>query len=200
MSRQVAEVFGRTPETLDDFVVLSQIVQAEAKKYFVEMTRLRKWRKTGVLWWNLIDGWPQFSDAVMDYFYCPKLAYFYLRRVQQPVCVMVDEPEDWRCRVVLGNDSLERVQGTFRIWDAATGETIWEGGGTAERNANTVLTAIPASRGQQRLLLIEWETEGIKGGNHYLLGSPPFNGTWYRELLPAIAALPCGFDSLAVGK
>ena len=200
MSRQVAEVFGQTPKTLDDFVVLSQIVQAEAKKYFVEMTRLRKWRKTGVLWWNLIDGWPQFSDAVMDYFYCPKLAYFYLRRVQQPVCVMVDEPEDWRCRVVLGNDSLERVQGTFRIWDAATGETIWEGCGTAERNANTVLTAIPASRGQQRLLLIEWETEGIKGGNHYLLGSPPFNGTWYRELLPAIAALPCGFDSLAVGK
>ena len=28
------------------------------------------WRRTGIIWWNVIDGWPQISDAVMDWYGC----------------------------------------------------------------------------------------------------------------------------------
>ena len=24
--------------------------------------------RTGLIWWNLIDRWPQFSDAIVDYY------------------------------------------------------------------------------------------------------------------------------------
>ena len=47
----------------------SQITQAEAKKFFIESTRLLKWETSGLLWWNVIDGWPQFSDAIVDHYY-----------------------------------------------------------------------------------------------------------------------------------
>jgi beta-mannosidase len=93
MLDQVHELFGITPENLEDFVLASQISQAEAKKFFIEMVRLGKWRRTGLLWWNVIDCWPQFSDAIVDYYFGRKLAYPYIKRVQKPVCIMIGEPD-----------------------------------------------------------------------------------------------------------
>ena len=95
MADQIKELFGIEPDNLEDFALASQISQAEAKKFFVEMVRVKKWRRTGVLWWNVIDCWPQFSDAIVDYYFGRKLAYHYLKRVQQPVCLMVTEPENY---------------------------------------------------------------------------------------------------------
>ena len=61
MSGHVTTLFGSTvPNTFEDFAMASQISQAEAKKYFIEKFRIEKWRRTGIIWWNLIDGWPQF--------------------------------------------------------------------------------------------------------------------------------------------
>ncbi|MDR1174162.1 MAG: hypothetical protein LBK83_01660, partial [Treponema sp.] len=81
MAKQIKELFGVIPERLEDFVLASQVSQAEAKKFFVELFRTQSHR-SGIMWWNLIDGWPQFSDAVVDYYYNKKLAYYYLRQSQ----------------------------------------------------------------------------------------------------------------------
>lgn len=69
MADQIKELFGFIPENLEDFVLTSQISQAEAKKFFIEMFRIKKWRRTGIIWWNVIDCWPQFSDAIVDYYF-----------------------------------------------------------------------------------------------------------------------------------
>ena len=205
MAKQVRELFGSVPENLDDFILASQISQAEAKKFFIEMTRLGKWRRTGVLWWNLIDGWPQFSDAVIDWYHGVKLAYYYIRRAQQPVCVMIGEPDTWHSRVVVGNDSRERVRGTYRVVDGDSGDTILSGTFDVAPNENAEAGRIPVSRGEQRLFLIEWDlrepiTGTANGANHYLLGTPPFSLDRYRAWLKAIAALPLGFDAPNVGR
>jgi len=160
----------------------------------VEMTRLKKWRRTGVLWWNVMDCWPQFSDAIVDHAFRRKLAYLYLRRVQRPACIMMDEPDNWVSRVVLGNDSREAVAGTFAIRDADSGETVLDGVAEAGPNANQQLGTIRASRGDQRLFLIDWELNGEKGRNHYLLGTPPFDLARYRSWLAALA--PCTASEL----
>jgi len=200
MADQIHELFGTSPDSIDDFALASQISQAEAKKFFVEMVRLRKWRRTGVLWWNVIDCWPQFSDAIVDYYFGRKLAYHYLKRVQQPVCIMVDEPESWNVRVAVGNDSLQDAAGSFRIWDADSGETLLQGGYHVKANQNQDLGRIRISHGDQRLFLIEWELDGQKSGNHYLLGTPPVPLERYRKWLEAIAKLPGGFDAGSVGQ
>ena len=72
------------PAGLNEFARISQLSQAEAVKFFIEHTRILKWRRSGIIWWNMIDCWPQISDAVVDYAYRKKLAYDWIRRAQQP--------------------------------------------------------------------------------------------------------------------
>jgi len=200
MARQIAEMFDRVPDTLEEFALASQICQAEAKKFFVEMVRLRKWRRTGVLWWNLADGWPQFSDAVVDYYLAKKLAYHYLKRVQRPVCLMVDEPEAWHVRLVMGNDSRRNAGGHYAVRDADSGETLSQGDYAAPANENRELACIPVFRGQQRLFLMQWDVAGARRVNHALVGSPPFALDQYRGWLRAIAALDGAFDADQVAQ
>ena len=204
MADQIRELFGIEPDDLETFILASQISQAEAKKFFIEMTRLGKWRRTGVIWWNLMDGWPQFSDAVVDYTFGKKLAYHYIKRVQQPLCLMVEEPKNWHVRLVAGNDSRRDQRGAVRLWDADSGETLLEGAFSSPANTNTVLGQVPVSRSDHRLFLMEWTTGGpagaITGGNHYLLGTPPFALDRYRAWLDQIAALTPSFSSSDVGK
>ncbi|MBM3494205.1 MAG: glycoside hydrolase family 2, partial [Armatimonadetes bacterium] len=47
MAKQVRVLFGAVPDGLEDFAYASQCSQAEAMKFFVEMFRSQKWRRTG---------------------------------------------------------------------------------------------------------------------------------------------------------
>ena len=200
MANQIKELFGIEPGDLETFILASQISQAEAKKFFIEMTRLKKWRRTGVIWWNLMDGWPQFSDAVVDYYFGKKLAYHYIKRAQLPVCLMIDEPENWHVDLMVGNDTRTDSRGTYRVRDADSGETLLSGAFGSRANSNASLGAIRVSRSDQRLFLIDWSIEGVTYGNHYLLGTPPFSLERYRGWLVEIAKLPSGFDVASVGR
>jgi len=200
MADQIKELFGAVPEELVDFVVASQISQAEAKKYFIESFRIRKWRRTGIIWWNVLDCWPQFSDAVVDYYFAKKLAYWYIRRSQLPLCIAVDEPESWNSAVVACNDTLAEARGTYAVTDAESGGTLLAGDFRAPANASTHLGRVRASHGEHRMLLVRWETESGWGGNHYCLGKPPFDLAWYRRHLPAVGLLDPRFDAAALGK
>ena len=200
LANEEKELFGVTPDKLEDFILSTQITEAEATKFFVEMTRLNKWRSTGLIWWNVMDGWPQLNDSVVDYYFNKKLAYYYIRRVQQPVCVMVDEPKEWHCRVVVGNDSREDAAGHYRVWDADSGETLLEGDYQTKANENLELGTIPVFHSGKRLFLIEWTANGKKYANHYLQGFPPFSLEQYKSWLAKIAALQNGFDAASIGK
>jgi beta-mannosidase len=200
MADQIAELFGSTPDTLEQFAVASQISQGEAKKYFIEMFRMRKWRKTGIIWWNVMDCWPQFSDAIVDYYFAKKLAYWYIRRVQVPVCVMVDEPANWHCRVMVANDTREDQKGTCTVRDAESGAELFSGEFGVKANGSAEIGRVPVSHGAHRVFLITWESNGARYGNHYLLGKPPFDLGWYRSMLESISGLPGGFDAGRVGE
>ncbi|NLG26167.1 MAG: glycoside hydrolase family 2 [Clostridiales bacterium] len=200
MADQIHELFGFDADNLEDFILASQISQAEAKKFFIEVTRSKKWRRTGVIWWNIIDGWPQFSDAVVSYDFIKKLAYHYIKRSQQDVCLMIAEPESWHVRVLAGNDTLKAAQGTFRVWDADSGETLAGGAFEAPANETTEVAAIRVSHGDHRLFLIEWTIGGVRQVNHYVLGKPPLSFERYKGWLKQIAALDNAFNAGQVGK
>ncbi len=200
MADQVRELFGSVPEALPEFVIASQISQAEAMKYFIESFRIRKWRTTGIIWWNVLDCWPQFSDAVVDYYFGKKLAYWYIRRSQLPVCIAVDEPESWQSGVVACNDTLAEAEGTFAVTDADTGETLHAGPFRSPPNSSVRIGSVRVSHGHHRLLLVSWETAAGRGGNHYCLGTPPLDLAWYRRHLESIARLEPCFDAGSVGQ
>ncbi len=54
---------------------------------------------------------PQFSDAIVDYYFAKKLAYHYLRRLRQPITVIIrGRASTSTCRVVVSNDSLSAAK------------------------------------------------------------------------------------------
>lgn len=186
MANQVRELFGFIPDNLEEFSLASQISQAEAFKFFIELFRTQKWRKTGIIWWNLMDGWPQFSDAVVDYYFNKKLAYSYIKRSQQSVCVMLREPDNWKMQVVASNDSREGMELDFRVMDMDTGITVLERKKYIAADGVTYLGDISFSISDKKFYLITWKSDLCKGINHYLAGMPPFDFnkyvTWMKQM------------------
>lgn len=181
MRKQVDEMFGSYPDNLDDFAWRSQCLQAEANKFFIELFRGAKWRRTGILWWNLIDGWPQFSDAVVDYYFEKKLAYDYIRRAQQPVLAMLREPVGWQQDLVISNETREALEVRYVVRDIDQQDPLAEGVQTAAADAVTLVRALPFPHGRHRFLVIDWESSRGSGRSHYLAGNPPFDALQYRR-------------------
>ena len=189
MHRQVQQLFGSVPTDMDDYILASQVSQAEAKKYFIERMRLRMARNGGVIWWNLIDGWPQMSDAIVDYYYEKKLAYDFIKRSQQPFMITVDELDSWGQNVVCCNSTLSAVHGKCTVYDIDTNEELVNMDFNAAANANTVLCKIPIMYSDQRMLVIRWEVDGKTSFNTYLCGLPGFDFNQYKAWLAKINAL-----------
>ena len=170
MTNQISKVFGEVPRGLDEFIAASQIVQAEAKKYFIEFWRTGRPYRSGILWWNLRDGWPILSDAVVDYYFSKKLAYYYIKRAQENA--MVSANDDLEITGV--NDSFKPVSGKVRITDAESGEKLFEKKFKIPANGKAALGRIAETPAERGMFLIEYEIGGRKLFNHYLYGKPPF--------------------------
>jgi beta-mannosidase len=186
MAKQIKELFGVIPGNLEDFVLASQISQAEAKKFFVELFRIQSHR-SGIIWWNLIDGWPQFSDAVTDYYYNKKLAYYYLRQSQQPLILTFAEPGDWELPLCASNlCGKGPLEFSYQVRDFVSGEKVLAGTGACNDQETFELAALPYSQGEKRIYLIEWQSGVYSGKNHYLAGNPPFELSFYKDFLQKI--------------
>ena len=185
MAKQTEILFGSVPENLDDFILASQISQAEADKFFIELSRMRKWQRTGILWWNLRDGWPIISDAVVDYYNRKKLAYQYIKRVQTDVCAMCSEPEGGRQSLVIVNDTLAEASGHIVIRDADSHQTLFESNYHVDRNGRGNVGSIPQAS-KPAMWLIEWTVGDKKFQNHYLAGPRPFKLDDYKRWLKSL--------------
>lgn len=186
MINQVKAVFGNIPTDLNTFISASQSVQAEAMKFFVERFRGRKFAPcTGILWWNIRDGWPIISDAVVDWYFQPKMAYWFLRNVQRDVCAMIlDASSEGYHPLVVVNDSRKARSGKIKVCDIDSGKVLYEGTFSVAANGRTVLlTGIDIPEGQGMLKIL-YQAEGDEQHvNHYLYGQPPFRFEDYRNWL-----------------
>lgn len=177
MAHQIEVLFQNVPDNLDDYITASQISQAEALKFFIERFRIAKGQRSGILWWNLRDGWPVISDAVLDYYGNRKIAYEVIRRLQKDICVMLDEPVNGKHRVVAVNDTASSQPLTAKVMHAGT--LLLQSTLTLEPNSACTLGFVPASP-TATLYTLSWEYEGCCpnsscGLNHYLAGPRPFN-------------------------
>lgn len=182
MADQIRELFGFVPENIEDFALASQISQAEAMKFFIELFRLDKAKRGGIIWWNLIDGWPQFSDAVVDYYYQKKLAYHYIKNVQQPFLLAFSEPENWSICLKAVNDTGRVLPCSYEVKDALTDEVLAAGEASVGEEV-LLLERIPYSYAQKRILFVSWKTPLGSGRNHYLSGYVPFEYATYKKFL-----------------
>ena len=169
MILQMHMLFGDIETDLDGFALQSQCAQAEGMKFLVEHCRAGKFeRKTGMTWWNMRDGWPVISDAVVDYYGRRKLAYEYIKRAQQDVLVMVDENGD----VLAVNDRLRPASGHATLTDAETGRVLFDGDFACGANAVAKIGAVALSG--QGVAKIRYTVAGDAEAyaSHYLYGGP----------------------------
>ena len=189
MLRQVKLTWGVVPTDLDSFIIESQTVEAEAMKYFIELFRASKFEKSGMIWWNLRDGWPLTSEGFCDYYGSLKRAYYFVRNVQRDVCVMALDPackpypQSHGYPIVAVNDTRSAVQGSVTVTDLRSGKRLLESRFRIPANGKTLVGEAPVQKGQG-MLLISYTVDGTgKFGNHYLYGEPPFEFSVYKELL-----------------
>lgn len=185
MAGQVKTLFGRDFDDLETFSLASQLSQAEAVKFFIERFRSQKWRRTGLIWWNLIDGWPQISDAVVDYYYNKKIAYDFIRRSQEPVALMIREPENGFLGLTAANEFLNDTKIRYRVTDLGEHSVVCEAESVIAANKACELGKIPYDSESNRFYLLEWEYNGVKCKNHYISGTAPYDferyTAWLRE-------------------
>ena len=173
-------MFGDVPTDPEEYILASQISQAEAKKYFIERMRVGRPQRSGIIWWNLLDGWPQMSDAVVDYYFEKKLAYYYIKRSQRPFIIALDELYDRNQKICACNDTLTDVSGKVTITDSETDEVLFVRDFVAEKNTTTVIGMLPINYSDRKMLIIRWEANGEVGFNHYTTGFIPYSLEKYK--------------------
>ena len=185
MINQVKVLFNEKLKDLDKFIFASQVVQGEAMKYFIELWRMRKFNNAGIIWWNVRDGWPIVSDAVVDYYNSKKLAYYYIRQVQNNTCVMIGDAVNGLHPIVAVNDTREAKKGTVTVKDADSGEILYNGSFNVPANGKVTAGYISA-QDKQAMWLIDYTVEGKTYHNHYMAGEAPFKLSdyerWHKKL------------------
>ncbi len=199
MTSQVEHMFADTPHDLDTYARMSQSSQAEAFKYFIERFRVSKWRRTGIIWWNLLDGWPQISDAVVGYDYMPKLAYHFIKRVQKPQHMAFTDPVDGHILLVGINDAQKPAVFTYSVKDVtdlpantdlASVPALLAGEVTVPADGTSPAAELPAEGLDHRFLLIEWSlADGSQHRSHFILEPEHLDSEMYLTALTL-----CGFD------
>jgi beta-mannosidase len=96
------------PENFEDYVYVSQLVQAEGIKKAIEAHRRAKPYCMGTLYWQLNDCWPVVSWSSVDYYGNWKALHYYVQDAFQDVMVSI-EKRDTILDVFVVNDLAEAL-------------------------------------------------------------------------------------------
>ena len=173
-----------------DFAIALNVAGGEVFKDTVEFCRVTRPKKTGILWWSLLDMWPMiFNFSVVDSAFRPKLPYYWLKQSQQSFALIVcRERFEGPIALYAANETLETHSGTYRITAVAedgSERIAAEGSYCSQRNAASTL-AFPKERETRELWLIEWSENGKTGKNHFVTGKRPYDLDAYRMWLDRI--------------
>ena len=198
MTDQVRNMFTDTPHDLNTYAKMSQASQAEAFKYFIERFRTAKWRRTGIIWWNLLDGWPQISDAVVNYDFTPKLAYSFIKRVQNPLHMAFTDPENGLLTLMGINDTQKDEVFTYTVkditglapdTDLSTLPPILSGKVTVPADSAAPAATLSAEGMDHSFLLMEWQDSRGDHRSHFIPEPQHLDSHMYMQALAL-----CKFD------
>ena len=104
----------KVPEGFENYIYVSQLLQAEGLKTAMEAHRRAKPYCMGSLYWQLNDCWPVTSWSTTDYYRDKKAAYYQVKRSFSDVIVSIDSRNDSLVIYVV-SDKLKPISGTMHI-------------------------------------------------------------------------------------
>jgi len=112
--REYMERWYRVPEKFEDYVYVSQLLQAEGMRIGFEAQRRAMPYCMGSLYWQLNDCWPAVSWSSIDYAGEWKALHYAARRAFEPVLVST-AVEKGSLSVYLVSDRLEELGGWLTV-------------------------------------------------------------------------------------
>lgn len=103
--------YFRYVSTFEEFIYISQLMQAEAIRYGAEHFRRNRGRCMGSLYWQLNDNWQTASWSSVDYCGRWKALHYFAHRFYAPVLLSVCD-EEYRCTFNVSNETRSAFQGT----------------------------------------------------------------------------------------
>lgn len=121
----------RYPNSFDDLLYTSQLMQAEAIRYGVEHWRRNRGRCMGAIIWQLNDIWPVASWASIDYYGRWKALHYAAKRFFAPVMISAEEEGELSQNPKINEYHPAPLEKSFRLnvcnetLRDVTGEVVW---------------------------------------------------------------------------
>lgn len=121
----------RYPNSFDDLLYASQLMQAEAIRYGVEHWRRNCGRCMGAIIWQLNDIWPVASWASIDYYGRWKALHYAAKRFFAPVMISAEEEGELSQNPKINEYHPAPLEKSFRLnvcnetLRDVTGEVVW---------------------------------------------------------------------------
>ena len=121
----------RYPNSFDDLLYASQLMQAEAIRYGVEHWRRNRGRCMGAIIWQLNDIWPVASWASIDYYGRWKALHYAAKRFFAPVMISAEEEGELNQNPKINEYHPAPIVRRFRLnvcnetMRAVAGEVVW---------------------------------------------------------------------------
>lgn len=121
----------RYPNSFDDLLYASQLMQAEAIRYGVEHWRRNRGRCMGAIIWQLNDIWPVASWASIDYYGRWKALHYAAKRFFAPVMISAEEEGELSQNPKINEYHPAPLEKSFRLnvcnetLRDVTGKVVW---------------------------------------------------------------------------
>lgn len=115
----------KIPSKFEDYIYVSQLLQAEGMKTAIEAHRRAKPYCMGTLFWQLNDCWPVTSWSSVDYFGNWKAFQYQTKRSFENILISVNEEEN-QYKIYVVNDELnsEKAELELKLLDFE-GRLLW---------------------------------------------------------------------------
>jgi beta-mannosidase len=114
------------PKSFNDYIYVSQLLQADGMKTAIEAHRRAKPNCMGTLFWQLNDCWPVTSWSSVDYFGRWKAFHYQVKRSFENLLISINEENDFY-KVYVVNDNLSSLQGKINLeLIDFNGKKLWE--------------------------------------------------------------------------
>ena len=133
------------PTKFEDYIYVSQLLQADGMKTAMEAHRRAKPYNMGSLYWQFNDCWPVTSWSSLDYFGNWKAFHYQAKRSFENVLISVNEENDVY-KVYLINDNFEKYSDKISLELLSfDGKKIWQSSKqiTIDENSSAVFFEIP---------------------------------------------------------
>ena len=108
------EMYYKYPSTFENFVYLSQVLQAFGVKTCIEIQRKNMPVCMGSLYWQYNDCWPAISWSSMDYYMRWKALQYFVKEAFKPV-IAVPELLDDQVNIYIVSDELDPQDATLDL-------------------------------------------------------------------------------------